>query len=248
MIDGDVIFDASWIRAWKQQYAFLIGQPVTGAGAGTGEDSRVLNVAEIISPMMAARFGFGLPMPPQLRQQLLSRHGAVADIEQLGELVPAERSPLAMQLSRRLTSNKFTACQCASLQQHEYALAAMALAAHAGHNVASTTDEASGDESPDSEEAKDDEKSDDAKDDEKSDDAKKEEKPEEVKLPEGLINQAIKHVVMHEVGHSLGLRHNFKASAMLSLADLNNPDVTKQQGMVGSVMDYTPLNIARNGE
>ena len=25
MIDGDVIFDASWIRAWKQEYAFLVG-------------------------------------------------------------------------------------------------------------------------------------------------------------------------------------------------------------------------------
>ena len=35
------------------------------------------------------------------------------------------------------------------------------------------------------------------------------------KLPEEFLGQVIKEVVMHEVGHSLGLRHNFKASTML---------------------------------
>ncbi len=34
-------------------------------------------------------------------------------------------------------------------------------------------------------------------------------------MPEELIGQAIKEIVMHEVGHTLGLRHNFKASTML---------------------------------
>ena len=33
------------------------------------------------------------------------------------------------------------------------------------------------------------------------------------KVPEKFIAQAIKEVVMHEVGHTLGLRHNFKASS-----------------------------------
>ena len=32
----------------------------------------------------------------------------------------------------------------------------------------------------------------------------------------------IKEVVMHEVGHSLGLRHNFKASTMLTAEQLND--------------------------
>ena len=31
------------------------------------------------------------------------------------------------------------------------------------------------------------------------------------KVPEEFIGQAIKEVVMHEVGHTLGLRHNFKS-------------------------------------
>ena len=79
-------------------------------------------------------------------------------------------------------------------------------------------------------------------------DEKKEKKSEEIKLPEELIGQAIKEVVMHEVGHSLGLRHNFKASAMLSLDEINDPEITRKKGMVASVMDYNPLNVARKGE
>lgn len=68
------------------------------------------------------------------------------------------------------------------------------------------------------------------------------------KVPEELIAQAVKEVVMHEVGHTLGLRHNFKASTMLSLADCNNPAITKVKGMSGSVMDYLPANLAKKGD
>ncbi len=60
---------------------------------------------------------------------------------------------------------------------------------------------------------------------------------------EKLITQAMKEVTMHEVGHTLGLRHNFKASKMLSLKDLNDPAKTGETGMVASVMDYNPANI-----
>ncbi|MCA8989366.1 MAG: zinc-dependent metalloprotease, partial [Planctomycetaceae bacterium] len=64
------------------------------------------------------------------------------------------------------------------------------------------------------------------------------------KVPEKYIGQAIKEVVMHEVGHTLGLRHNFKASTMLSLEEANNPEISRKKGMVGSVMDYAPANFA----
>ncbi len=46
---------------------------------------------------------------------------------------------------------------------------------------------------------------------------------------------------MHEVGHTLGLRHNFKASTIHSLEALNK---TAGEPLVGSVMDYNAVNIA----
>jgi len=68
------------------------------------------------------------------------------------------------------------------------------------------------------------------------------------KVPEEFIGQALKEVTMHEVGHTLGLRHNFKASTMLSLAECNDQKITQKKGMAGSVMDYLPANIALDEE
>ncbi|MCZ2340267.1 MAG: zinc-dependent metalloprotease [Bacteroidales bacterium] len=68
------------------------------------------------------------------------------------------------------------------------------------------------------------------------------------KVPEDLLQQAVKEVVMHEVGHTLGLRHNFKASTMLKNEQLHDTAITRKIGLVGSVMDYSPANIAPKGE
>lgn len=78
------------------------------------------------------------------------------------------------------------------------------------------------------------------------------EPPREPKEPrdpvmEELIYQAIKYVVMHEVGHTLGLRHNFKGSTMLSGAQLHDQKLTREKGLSGSVMDYVPVNLAPKG-
>ena len=66
-------------------------------------------------------------------------------------------------------------------------------------------------------------------------------------MQEKLLMQGLKEVTMHEVGHTLGLRHNFKASTYLSLEDLNNPEKAKQ-GQLASVMDYAPANIVPKGK
>ncbi|MBA4029505.1 MAG: hypothetical protein C0478_01100 [Planctomyces sp.] len=67
------------------------------------------------------------------------------------------------------------------------------------------------------------------------------------KLPEEYIEQALKEVVMHEVGHTLGLRHNFKASGWKSLADIEDP-AKANEATVASVMDYCPVSIALPGK
>lgn len=62
-------------------------------------------------------------------------------------------------------------------------------------------------------------------------------------LSEKLIMQGLKEVTMHEVGHTLGLRHNFKASTYLTLDEMNDPKKTSETGLLASVMDYAPANI-----
>ena len=54
--------------------------------------------------------------------------------------------------------------------------------------------------------------------------------------------------VMHEVGHTLGLRHNFAGSTAFTYTQLHDPAFTRTHGTTGSVMDYTPANIAAPGE
>jgi hypothetical protein len=53
---------------------------------------------------------------------------------------------------------------------------------------------------------------------------------------------------MHEVGHTLGLRHNFRASTVYDLKQLQDPSFTKLNGIASSVMDYNPFNISPKGE
>ncbi len=99
---------------------------------------------------------------------------------------------------------------------------------------------------PKKEDKKDEKKPDDKKD---PKDEKKDPKPKEVKdaLLEEYINQAIKDTIMHEVGHTLGLRHNFKASTLHANDKLHDTKVTREQGLTASVMDYTPVNLAPKG-
>lgn len=62
-----------------------------------------------------------------------------------------------------------------------------------------------------------------------------------------LVMQALKEVTMHEVGHTLGLRHNFKASTLHSVEDLQDAEKVAEEGVTASVMDYTPVVIMPEG-
>jgi len=53
---------------------------------------------------------------------------------------------------------------------------------------------------------------------------------------------------MHEVGHTLGLRHNFRSSRVYTDAQLSDPEFTRTNGLAGSVMEYAPINLSRPGE
>ena len=55
-----------------------------------------------------------------------------------------------------------------------------------------------------------------------------------------LVYDVVKEVVMHEVGHTLGLRHNFKASSVYSVEQIRQRRAVKE-ATTGSVMDYNPV-------
>ncbi|MEH2082324.1 MAG: zinc-dependent metalloprotease [Nostoc sp.] len=61
------------------------------------------------------------------------------------------------------------------------------------------------------------------------------------------INQYLRLIIAHEVGHTLGLRHNFRGSTLLPPQEMNNTEITKTKGLTTSVMDYIPPNIAPQG-
>lgn len=63
-------------------------------------------------------------------------------------------------------------------------------------------------------------------------------------LPREFIHEGLKEVVMHEVGHTLGLRHNFKGSIWKTLDQINDKEKGKAEGIIASVMDYAPPNIS----
>ena len=62
-----------------------------------------------------------------------------------------------------------------------------------------------------------------------------------------FVYEGIVDLILHEVGHTLGLRHNFKASSMLSSEELSDPDLVSKYNITSSVMDYTPANIFDKG-
>lgn len=62
-------------------------------------------------------------------------------------------------------------------------------------------------------------------------------------IPEELMGEAIRFVACHEVGHSLGLRHNMIASNAFEVAELRSPAFTdKVRATAASIMDYARFN------
>lgn len=60
------------------------------------------------------------------------------------------------------------------------------------------------------------------------------------KIPERLVGDVIRMIICHEVGHTLGLRHNFKASSWLSLDEIKRRRDDTDDATTSSVMDYNP--------
>ncbi len=70
-----------------------------------------------------------------------------------------------------------------------------------------------------------------------------------VKLPKEVLDDALRYVVTHEVGHCLGFMHNMSASAVIPVDSLRSPTFTQQHGTTTSIMDYARFNyVAQPGD
>jgi Met-zincin/Domain of unknown function (DUF5117) len=64
---------------------------------------------------------------------------------------------------------------------------------------------------------------------------------------ERFVLDYLTDVTMHEVGHTLGLRHNFRSSRVYSEKQLSDSQFTAANGLAGSVMEYAPVNLPLPG-
>ncbi len=67
-------------------------------------------------------------------------------------------------------------------------------------------------------------------------------------VEEEYMREFLISIVAHEVGHTLGLRHNFRASTILKVDDLYDLKKTTELSQSSSVMDYNPIVIAPKGK
>lgn len=62
-----------------------------------------------------------------------------------------------------------------------------------------------------------------------------------------FLEESISRLILHELGHTLGLMHNFCGSTLYTVDEMNNPEIGGKYGVASSVMDYHAINVDING-
>jgi membrane-bound inhibitor of C-type lysozyme len=70
----------------------------------------------------------------------------------------------------------------------------------------------------------------------------------ELPLDDELMGRIMRYVVSHEIGHTLGLRHNHRASQIYTIDQLRDPDFTAENGTSPSIMSYGRFNYIAQPE
>jgi hypothetical protein len=74
------------------------------------------------------------------------------------------------------------------------------------------------------------------------------ERARKLPLPDEVTGELLRYVCCHEVGHTLGLRHNHRASQAYSISQLRDPAFCEKHGSVASIMSYGRFNYVAQPE
>lgn len=74
------------------------------------------------------------------------------------------------------------------------------------------------------------------------------ERAQKMEFETRLMGELIRFVASHEVGHTLGLRHNMGASSATPVENLRNAEWLKKNGHTSSIMDYARFNYVAQPE
>jgi hypothetical protein len=67
-------------------------------------------------------------------------------------------------------------------------------------------------------------------------------------LDQALIGSMLKNVITHEIGHTIGLRHNFAGSSSFEIDSIRSPEYVRKNSFGPSVMDYMRFNYVAQPE
>ncbi len=233
ILDADIVLTDGWIRHFNFQYHDLMPDlAMEGMSAET-----------------LAWLGSHPKWDPRLRLAPSANRTFLKDVLAAQSRLPYAAHPMSKVDSKLMGDQPFDGlvgrisqvngyCAAAFGKQMDMSMARMAL------ELMDANGEFIGNEDP-APAGSDDKKSDDKKEEEKKDD-KKADKPKEEFLdgmPESFIGPLLADLVAHEVGHTLGLRHNFKASSLYTLKEINSNEVKGKKTIASSVMDYIPVNM-----
>jgi len=224
ILDADIIFDADFLNYWKQafeNYNPQATEALIGGPLDVKSPEEFLKRVGTISPRHQCMLSGGMS------QQFAFGAAAV--------MADAEKEKAEKKKKKKKDKQKEEAKSDKDMKDEEKS------------EDKDKKEEASDDKKEDKEETKEEEsKEDESKEEEEDKPSAEEIKKEREALLDRMIMEGLKEVAMHEVGHTLGLRHNFVASKYRSLEEIAELD--EDEATVSSVMDYVPPHIAPPGE